>query len=251
MLTHNVLAAEQGYGSLAKAFSGKNEAFVKKEDRYIAFFVEILEPVCTAYDEKNYGAMFSVLGGRASIQSHSDKKRWAEDMDRLVKLRQTASIGEVLDDLIKTKRLRLPDSIERKEQEIIRSSPEQIDASKSLKCVHELRKVSYQEIIALTRFINAHTPFATQHGVKGAEFENVLVVLGRGWNQYNFNQMLEWEETGVPQGKQDTFARNRNLFYVVCSRPKKRLALLFTQELSSDAMTTLSKWFGESALHSI
>lgn len=69
--------------------------------------------------------------------------------------------------------------------------------------------------------------------MKGAEFENVLVVCGRGWNQYNWNQMLEWSNTAVPDEKIDTFERNRNLFYVACSRPKKRLAILFTQQLSS------------------
>lgn len=30
-----------------------------------------------------------------------------------------------------------------------------------------------------------------KHGVKDAEFENVLVVVGRGWNKYNFGKMLE------------------------------------------------------------
>jgi hypothetical protein len=36
-----------------------------------------------------------------------------------------------------------------------------------------LRAVSYTELIALDQFIDGHTPFATKHGVKGAEFENV------------------------------------------------------------------------------
>lgn len=35
------------------------------------------------------------------------------------------------------------------------------------------------------------TSFATQHSVKGAEFENVLVVLGGGWNHYNWPLLLE------------------------------------------------------------
>jgi DNA helicase II / ATP-dependent DNA helicase PcrA len=249
MLTHNVLAAEQGYGNLAKVFP-RTEAFIKKEDPHIAFFVDTLEPACAAYNAKNFGTMFSTLGNRASIQSHDDKKKWAEDMGTLVALRERASIGQVIDHLIKTKRPGLPGSIDRKEKEFIQSSPEQIDGSNSLKRLRELRKVSYQEVMALTGFINEHTPFATQHGVKGAEFENVLVILGRGWDNYNFSNMLEWEETGIPKGKQESFERNRNLFYVVCSRPKTRLALLFTQKLSDDALITLARWFGEDAIHS-
>ena len=100
--------------------------------------------------------------------------------------------------------------------------------------------------------VDEKTPFSTKHGVKGAEFDNVLVVCGRGWNLYNFNRYLEWAGSPehIPPDKQDTFERNRNLFYVVCSRPKKRLAILFTQKLTGQAMSTLSNWFGQEAIHS-
>ena len=83
--------------------------------------------------------------------------------------------------------------------------------------------------------------------LKGAEFENVLVVVGRGWNQYNFNEMLELtqEPEKIPENKQAAFERNRNLFYATCSRPMKRLAILFTQELSDNAMKTVGAWFGD------
>jgi DNA helicase-2/ATP-dependent DNA helicase PcrA len=89
------------------------------------------------------------------------------------------------------------------------------------------------------------SPFETKHGVKGAQFENVLVVIGRGWNRYNFNEMLELAAaTPIPDKRREAFERNRNLFYVACSRPKTRLALLFTQQLSTDALGTLAAWFG-------
>jgi DNA helicase-2/ATP-dependent DNA helicase PcrA len=110
--------------------------------------------------------------------------------------------------------------------------------------LRKLRAVSYSEVIALDQFIDGHTPFATKHGVKGAEFENVLVVVGRGWNKYDFAQMLAWSEAGPPADKLEFYENNRNLFYVACSRPKVRLALLFTQLLSPDAMTRLTTWFG-------
>ena len=70
-------------------------------------------------------------------------------------------------------------------------------------------------------------------------------MVGRGWNQYNFGEMLELAGAQpVPAAKEEAFERNRNLFYVACSRPKKRLAILFTQLLSPGAMATLENWFG-------
>ncbi len=250
MLTHNVLASEQGYINLAKVFR-YNDQFIKKEDPHIAFLVDTLEPLCVAYEDKRYGEMFAIIGRRI-LRSKKDKEAWASFMDELLKLRSAATIGDVLDYLRNTHKTLLPADVKRREQKLehLAKSPEEEKPSwvDSLK---KLKDVNFQEVIALAKFIDGHTPFSTKHGVKGAEFENVIVVLGRGWNHYNFGQMLEWVECGIPTGKESTFERNRNLFYVVCSRPKKRLALLFTQELSHKALQTISKWFGDGNVHSI
>lgn len=89
------------------------------------------------------------------------------------------------------------------------------------------------------------TPFATQRSVKGAEFENVLVVLGGGWNHYNWPQLLELIETKALNAKNTKgFYRARNLFYVSISRPMTRLAVLATQTLSDKALTAVGHLFG-------
>jgi DNA helicase-2/ATP-dependent DNA helicase PcrA len=105
----------------------------------------------------------------------------------------------------------------------------------------------------LVTFLNGHTPFATKHSVKGEQFENVLVVLGRGWNKYNFDQFLTWAAAPgqVPGDKLETYERNRNLLYVCCSRPKVRPALLFTQKLSPTSVATLDAWFGAGNVHDV
>ena len=249
MLTHNVLAKEQGYSGILGALE-RPERAVKMEDDHIKFLVEVFEPVCVAYERKRFGEMFALLGGRPAITSWEEKSGWAHAMDSLIALRNKGSIGDVLDLLKKTERLRLPETVARREARLSKPVAEleerEIRAVERLKA---LRAVSYSEIAPLARFIGEKTLFSTKHGVKGAEFENVLVVVGRGWNQYDFNQMLTLVQTGVPTGKEkDSFERNRNLFYVACSRPKTRLALLFTQALSPEAMQTLKNWFGASNL---
>ncbi len=112
--------------------------------------------------------------------------------------------------------------------------------------IEKFRAVKYSEMEAVRAYHSGFSPFETKHGVKGAEFENVLVIVGRGWSRYNFGEMLELASLAqIPLKKQETFERNRNLFYVACSRPKRRLALLFTQVLSSSALETITNWFGE------
>lgn len=141
--------------------------------------------------------------------------------------------------------MRLPDAVEEREKKLADAGPDPVEGeSRRVTQLRKLRQVAYVELIALDRFIDGHTPFATKHGVKGAEFENVLVIVGRGWNKYNFAQMLEWIDAGPPTDKLEFFENNRNLFYVACSRPKVRLALLFTQILTANAMAKLTAWFG-------
>ncbi len=247
MLTHRVLASEQGYSSLPQVFR-YNESFTKKEHPHIAFFVDQLEPAIEAFLSKRYGEMFAAIGSNVPLITRlSDKARWAESMQQLIELREKGTVGDVITHLRTTHLPKVPDAVEHlelKSESFDEGGNEEMP--RVLRELQDFHAVAYREIVSLTRYLQGHSPFETKHGVKGAEFENVLVVIGRGWNQYNFNSMLEFaqDEARIPANKLDAFERNRNLFYVACSRPKKRLAILFTQELSESAMQTVRHWFG-------
>jgi len=244
MLTHNSIAAEHGYPNLARIFE-RNEAFAKKEDAAIAFLADTVEPICAAYTAGNFGEMFRIMGGIPTIRKTADKVQWKVDMDTLLAIRENGSIGEVVDHLRVTRRPRLSDRVAGREDDIAKLGPKPTeDEPKSLRHYRELRNVPYRELIAVTEFINGFTPFATQHSVKGAEFENVLVILSSGWNHYNWPQFLELLTTGKITDKNiGGFHRCRNLFYVAVSRPKKRLAVLATQALNEEAMKAVTHLF--------
>ena len=109
----------------------------------------------------------------------------------------------------------------------------------------KLRDIRYGEVVEVVKFIEKQTSFATQHSVKGAEFENVLVVLGGGWNHYNWPQLLELIETNALNAKNTKgFYRARNLFYVSISRPMTRLAVLATQTMPDTALAAVNRLFG-------
>lgn len=251
MLTNNVLAAEQGYQSVASIFSD-NDDYLKKNNEYISFLADVVEIGAGAFEQKKYGDMISAFKINTDrIRNHSDKTVWHEGMTRLNELRKTATVGAVIDLLKETHKPKLTKKIEESEkrlQEINTKPPgERLEEEiRFVSRVQGIRAIPYPEISNLAKYIDDKTLYSTKHGVKGAEFENVIVVLGRGWNQYNWNQFLEWAYTNnIPNDKADTFERNRNLFYVACSRPRKRLCLLFTQELSQNALNILKNWFGD------
>ena len=243
MLTHNVLASEQGYDSITKIFSYADQ-YIKKEDPLIAFFCDSLEPAYAAFHHKRFGEMLLLLGGSApAVSSHRDKLAWSSSREGLSKIRLDGTIGKVLDYMLEHAHPRLPDAVLGALRDAAEwHGDEGEEPPGRVQRTRQLRDVPYKEVIALDRFIDGHTPFATKHSVKGDEFENVLVVLGRGWNKYNFDQFLQWSAEGVPADKQDAFERSRNLFYVCCSRPTTRLAFLFTQELSNTSLTLLGEW---------
>jgi DNA helicase-2/ATP-dependent DNA helicase PcrA len=220
--------------------------FVKKEDPAIKFFAETVEPMCAAYGGSRYGDMFRVFGSGPAIVKHADKSSWRENMDTLQKLRAEGTIGEVIEHLKTTRRPSLPDRLLRRDEELraLNGDPVPEDAS-ALQRYSKLRNVRYKEVIEVVKFIDRQTPFATQHSVKGAEFENVLVVLGGGWNHYNWPQLLELVQTKALNAKNTKgYYRARNLFYVSISRPMTRLAVLATQTMSETALAAVNGLFG-------
>ncbi|MCS6206806.1 UvrD-helicase domain-containing protein [Shewanella baltica] len=247
-LTNNLIATEQKFKNLADCFK-YSEDYLKKNDKYIEFFVETVESTALAFQQRMYGELLQIKKkSRSYLTSQADKTAWNENLARLMRLRDTFTIGDVLDLLITTNMPRVPAKVADSEvryQTLSARDQESLepDELSFVEKIRRLRAVRYSEVINLAEYINDKTPFSTKHGVKGAQFDNVLVVCGRGWSHYNWDQMLEWMEDGVPKGKDDTFERNRNLFYVSCSRAKHNLTLLFTQGLSDKSLATLDKIF--------
>jgi len=86
------------------------------------------------------------------------------------------------------------------------------------------------ELQAYCDFMLENTVYSTQHGVKGEEYPNVMVVFDdveAAWNQYSFTKLLMPQTAGVPTDGQ--YDRGRKLAYVCFSRARENLRiLLFT-----------------------
>lgn len=245
MLTHNALATEQGYPNIVEVFNGRNDLFAKKEDPVLKFFAESVEPMCEAYCTSRYGDMFRIYGSAPAITQHQDKACWRIDMDTLMILRKEGTIGQVIDHLKITNRPAPPDRVLRRDEEFNSLDGIAPEGASALERYGRLRDIPYKEVIEITKFIEKQTAFATQHSVKGAEFENVLVVLGGGWNHYNWPLLLELIKTkALTEKNTKGFYRARNLLYVSLSRPMVRLAVLATQTMSNKALESVEELFG-------
>ncbi|WP_311948447.1 UvrD-helicase domain-containing protein [Halomonas piscis] len=84
------------------------------------------------------------------------------------------------------------------------------------------------ELGAYCNFIQENTVYSTQHGVKGEEYSDVLVVfddIEAAWNNYSFSKLLTPGTSGEPTEGQ--YRRSEKLAYVCFSRAEENLRILF------------------------
>lgn len=258
MLTHTTIANELGYSALPKVFN-RNDAFIRKEDPIIEYLIDTIEPALGSFGKRHYGDLFDILGGRRPILgSPQDKVLWNEFFHQLISTSENGTIGDMLDLLVNQSLFALPTRVEKRERDLKEALKalnlgEELKEPQRLVEHKKLRAVAYAEIRALNGYLSDSTVFSTKHAVKGAEFDDVVVVLGRGWSKYNFSQMLSNYPTRDDlYGKErSSFERSRNLFYVAASRAKHNLSLLFVQKLDDSALSTLTEWVGRENIVSI
>lgn len=84
-------------------------------------------------------------------------------------------------------------------------------------------------------YIEDQSPFATQQGIKGTEFQRVLVILDDEESDYNLfsygkylgiTPLSDQDNQNIGEGKDSILDRTRRLFYVCCSRAVQDLAVV-------------------------
>lgn len=108
-----------------------------------------------------------------------------------------------------------------------------------------MANLNYSECINGIEFLRPSAIYSTDHGVKGEEYDNVIFVIGRGWNNYNFERYMPMNPKSIPADTQSAYERNRNLFYVCCSRPKKRLLLFVTTPFEGNFKSYIESLVGK------
>lgn len=113
------------------------------------------------------------------------------------------------------------------------------------------------QLLGYQTYVEEQSPFATQQGIKGAEFERVLVIIDDAENTsesfsygkyFGTTQLSETDIKNEEDGKDTTVDRTRRLFYVCCSRAVKDLAVvIFTDDVESMQRVLVTKGFFASA----
>ena len=243
LLTHRKIASSAGYDNILKICQDcykYKEILLELRHPYIKF-LSYIEDIRYLYQSKKYHEIFTILSKDIrKIEEHKQKAAIANEInivsEYLLKDKEI-TIGTMLDECYKTRIFAEPEYIEGYEYEYSKNQEDKIRAEKF---IAGLREIKYQEVINFFEYLRENTPFSTKHGVKGTEFENVLVVIDdTAWKQkYNFNYLF----SGYRDKSQ--YERTRNLFYVCCSRAKNNLAILMQSGIEDNGLQTVNNWFG-------
>ncbi|PVM91763.1 DNA helicase UvrD [Caulobacter radicis] len=258
-LTHRLIAGKAGYGDLLALYAERGsfarDRLMDGEDPSIAYFLKRVEPLAAAWTEGDQGRTLSLLRANGhKLSSNADKRTARQALDELVRLRDEGTIGgltghigasglfPLLDDLA----FRLGGG---KREVASEDAPAAEREAREQTFYAGLFALPYREVRAFADFFAAHTPFATKHGVKGDEFDTVLVVLddgGASWNLYSFSKYLSGEDTVANEKR---WNRSRNVFYVCCSRAKTNLAVIDLTARSGTKDQRVRELFGADNAH--
>ncbi len=220
-LTHRLISKKTGFERLYEVYKDRNEKLLKPEshDTLIKYIFKI-QTLIYLYNNKKYNEFIKKTDFK--IKSNGDKKKLKEFMDA-IDINQ--SISEMIMYFRNSKFKLLKEDLELNEKTEGR--------------YEKLKSLPYAEVINAYDYVNDFTPFSTQHGIKGTEFDNVFVILDNGnWNQYNFKYLFS---NNTSNG---SFERTSKLFYVCCSRAKDNLVVYFNSP-NIDILKKAKVWFGE------
>ena len=111
--------------------------------------------------------------------------------------------------------------------------------------MERIKKLPFSEYINSIAYQKEYLPFATQHSIKGSEFDNVLVVLDNGeWNKYNFNSLFVEKNSNNKPFTPSVVQTTRKLFYVCCTRAMKNL-VIFMPTSDVNVIEKAKELFGE------
>lgn len=115
----------------------------------------------------------------------------------------------------------------------------------------KIKKLSFIQYRNSIKYLKEFFPIATQHSVKGSEYDNILVVLASNWNKYDFNTLFGEGSTNA-----NVKGRTKKLFYVSITRAKRNLVIYMQIEkkkgvIKDNIIKKAKEYFGENNVISI
>lgn len=269
VIVHQMAARRLGFGNLYAALNSKapsafKEGFLDGSAWPISPCVKFLIPIAIAHTNGQQLEVmrlirkYSLLLDKESLVEESVAQR-LKILGELVAAiaagiagNTGATIGDLLKQIHASELLILdprlvsyldpnasmPDQLEPEVGEDDEDAEEEDESEKELISMDAFLACPASQLLPYHSYISERSPFWTQQGIKGAEFDRVLVVLDDAESshfQFSYEKYLGLQELSdndrkrMDAGEETSVDRTRRLFYVSCTRALKDLAVvLFT-----------------------
>lgn len=150
--------------------------------------------------------------------------------------------------------------ISRDLQQLLENPPVEGDKDYQKLCgLSAALEAPFSEIERYWEYINGNASFDTHQGVKGLEFERVMVIIDEKSSQgtmFNYEKLFgivpksSTDLKNEAEGKETTLDRTRRLLYVTCSRAIDSLAIVLYTDCVDKTASALSQtgWFNENEI---
>ncbi|WP_312869923.1 UvrD-helicase domain-containing protein [Jiella pacifica] len=260
VIVHRMAAKRLGFGDLYAALNDKapeafKNGFLDASAWPLRPLVSLLLPLADAvregrdFDTMRLLRLHSPLLAKANLQGVNIAERLKElqvvsnQVDELMGSQSQATIRDVLT-LAKESRLvefdpRLSaylEDVAANESETDENLDEGEEGlSSEIRSMAAFLACPANQLRPYQAYVNEESPFSTQQGVKGAEFDRVLVVLDddEGTHvQFSYEKYLGLKELSardrkvLQEGGETSVERTRRLFYVCCTRARQDLVVV-------------------------
>ena len=228
-LTHKLNAKLLGFAELLSSYKHIDNLIVNDPDR-LALHLQRIGGIIHHYEQSNYAYVIEQI--HKKIKTLSNKKEISVCLKQVLD-NKNMTIEELINYFNVNKIVLIDDNLKM-----------YIENNNDI--FNKVKELSRLQVQSYFLYYNKFSPFSTQHGVKGAEFDNVLVVMDNGkWNNYNFKYYFENTST-----KEKIIQRTEKIFYVTCSRAKDNLIVYYPSP--SEAIISQAQiLFGDNNVHEI
>lgn len=250
-LARQMIARRLGFEELHTLFTGEYSSFRSKEDYetgehfLLKPFLITIWPLIENYRQKDMRSVMKILRENSPAfnpEGFNAEKSLKEMLDlanllveELTERWESDNLGTILrfarDNQLCNLSDQLLDDLDRDPMEDEYNSDEYSE-DKGRWLADRFFVMDTLQIPPYIGFVKDNTPFSTQHGVKGEEYPNVVVLfddIEAAWNLYSFSKMLTPETVG--EGTEGQQERSKKLAYVCFSRAEVNLKIiLFTPD---------------------
>jgi DNA helicase-2/ATP-dependent DNA helicase PcrA len=269
VIVHQMAAKRLGFGEIYAALNSKapaafKDGFLDGSAWPLLPFVKFLIPVAIAHKEgrqlevmrliREYSPLLekdTLAGSNVAVQLKFLREIVASIADAIAG-NSNVTIGELLKQVYTARLLILdyriasyldpkaPPPASPVEEADDDDDQEDDDSEKEIASMSAFLGCPAAQLLPYQVYISERSPFWTQQGIKGAEFDRVLVVLDDAESthfQFSYEKYLglkalsDTDRRHIEAGEETTVDRTRRLFYVSCTRALKDLAVvLFTAD---------------------